>query len=149
MNEFKIPYNVFIDKEYLVKYMNKKEDLDLVQELAVVKDIAINEREASKCLYIVIEHSFNSNCFIVLSYDYLMSIKNGNLKIYTANQKSAGIVIGKQGRNVNYLKNTINRRLADFNGFEPDGYPKRRIRNFTILDIDKEVNKKVCSNGKV
>ena len=139
MNEFEIPYNVFIDKEYLVKYMNKKEDIDLVQELAVVKDIAINEREASKCLYIVIEHNFNSNCFIVLSYDYLMSIKNGNLKIYTANPKSAGIVIGKQGRNVNYLKNTINRKLADFNGFEPDGYPKRQIRNFTILDIDKEV----------
>lgn len=138
MNEFEIPYNVFIDKEYLIKYMGREDNGDIYQELAVIKDRAIDEREAAKCLCIVIEHNFNSHCFIILSYDYIMSIKNGNLKIYTANAKSAGIVIGKQGRNVNYLKNTINRKLADFNGFEPDGYPKRQIRNFTILDIEKE-----------
>lgn len=139
MSEFEIPYNVFIDKEYLIKYMGKKDNGDIYQELAAVKDRAIDEREAKQELYLVIEHNFNSNHFVILSYDYLMSIKNGNLKIYTASTKSAGIVIGKQGRNVNYLKNTINRKLADFNGFEPDGYPKRQIRNFTILDIDKEV----------
>lgn len=145
MNDLKIPYNVFIDQEWILKntFLEENGD-DLHLRLMKAKEIAIKERDDKNELYIVIEHDFNANCFLMLNYDYLMSIKNGNLKIYATNKKSVGIVIGKAGRNVNSLKNKINLKLADFNGLEESGFPKRHIRNFTIIDIEKKL---LADNG--
>lgn len=143
MNELVIPYNVFIDKEWILKntMMIGEHRDDLHYRLKLVKEDAIKEREERNDLYIVVDHDYNANCFIILSYDYLMSIKNGNLKLYAQNAKAVGILIGKQGKSVNSIKNKINLRLTDFNGFEENGFPKRHIRNFDVIDIEKKLLK--------
>lgn len=143
MNEFIVPYNVFIDKEWILAN-DKFSELgdDLHARLKKAKEVAIAERADKNMQLIIVDHDYNANCFLIFSYNFLMDITNGNLKIHAQNKQAIGILIGKNGKNVNSIKNRINLKLSDFNGLEESGFPKRHIRNFKIIDIEKLGDKK-------
>lgn len=112
VKDLDIPEGVYIDRYWIADMTNNKVE-SVTEEMIDEARQSYAKKGKDKSIIIRVNdnHTLFLKSFIALNYDNLRLIRNGKLEISANCKESAGILIGKAGNNIAWVKNRINNTL--------------------------------------